>query len=93
MNKNVPVVRFKKFTDNWEQRKLADIVDVCSGMDYKHLSAGNIPVYGTGGYMLSVDKALSYDNFLKNPLKYIQRVKPHSGLTLCGIFSRRIDEG
>lgn len=30
-------------------------------MDYKHLSAGNIPVYGTGGYMLSVDKALSYD--------------------------------
>lgn len=46
---------------SWEQRKLADIVDVCGGMDYKHLSAGDIPVYGTGGYMLSVDKALSYD--------------------------------
>lgn len=30
-------------------------------MDYKHLSEGDIPVYGTGGYMLSVDKALSYD--------------------------------
>lgn len=30
-------------------------------MDYKHLSTGNIPVYGTGGYMLSVNKALSYD--------------------------------
>ena len=28
-------------------------------MDYKHLNEGNIPVYGTGGYMLSVDKALS----------------------------------
>lgn len=30
-------------------------------MDYKHLNPGKIPVYGTGGYMLSVDKALSYD--------------------------------
>jgi type I restriction enzyme S subunit len=45
----------------WEQRKLGDLVDVGSGMDYKHLSSGNIPVYGTGGYMLSVDKALSYN--------------------------------
>lgn len=30
-------------------------------MDYKHLGEGNIPVYGTGGYMCSVDKALSND--------------------------------
>ncbi len=30
-------------------------------MDYKKLKKGDIPVYGTGGYMLSVDKALSYD--------------------------------
>lgn len=45
----------------WEQRKLGIIVEVCSGKDYKHLSKGNIPVYGTGGYMLSVNKALSYD--------------------------------
>ena len=30
-------------------------------MDYKHLSEGTIPVYGTGGYMLSVSEALSYD--------------------------------
>ena len=47
-------------TDAWEQRKLSDVVDVRSGQDYKHLSEGDIPVYGTGGYMLSVDKALSY---------------------------------
>ena len=40
---------------------MGEIVDVCSGRDYKHLSEGNIPVYGTGGYMLSVNKALSYD--------------------------------
>ncbi|MGI5872047.1 MAG: restriction endonuclease subunit S [Bacillota bacterium] len=35
-------------------------MDVRSGCDYKNLSEGTIPVYGTGGYMLSVDKALSY---------------------------------
>lgn len=58
---SVPEIRFKSFTDPWEQRKLGEMVDVCSGMDYKHLSEGDIPVYGTGGYMLSVNKALSYD--------------------------------
>ena len=46
---------------SWEQRKLGELVDVCSGRDYKHLLEGTIPVYGTGGYMLSVNDALSYD--------------------------------
>lgn len=59
--RKTPRIRFKGFSDDWEQRKLEKFVDVCSGMDYKHLSVGNIPVYGTGGYMLSVDKALSYE--------------------------------
>ena len=45
----------------WEQRKFSDVVDVCSGKDYKHLKEGPIPVYGTGGFMTSVDEALSYD--------------------------------
>lgn len=58
---NVPEIRFKGFSGDWEQRKLGDIVNVCSGKDYKHLSEGNIPVYGTGGYMLSVSEALCYD--------------------------------
>ena len=57
----VPEIRFKGFSDAWEQRKLEDLVDVCSGRDYKHLSEGPIPVYGTGGYMLSVNEALSYN--------------------------------
>lgn len=56
-----PALRFKGFTDDWEQRKLGDMVDVRSGRDYKHLSDGDIPVYGTGGYMLSVNEALSYN--------------------------------
>ena len=43
----------------WEQRKLGEIVDVCSGRDYKHLKSGPIPVYGTGGLLTYVDEALS----------------------------------
>ena len=56
-----PKIRFNGFIDDWEQRKLGDILDVRSGRDYKHLLEGSIPVYGTGGYMLSVNEALSYD--------------------------------
>ena len=38
---------------------MGEIAKVNSGRDYKHLNYGNIPVYGTGGYMLSVDESLS----------------------------------
>ena len=55
----VPELRFEGFADDWEERKFADFIDVKSGKDYKHLNSGSIPVYGTGGYMLSVDRALS----------------------------------
>ncbi|WP_061399719.1 restriction endonuclease subunit S [Leuconostoc mesenteroides] len=54
-----PSLRFRGYTDDWEERKLGDFIDVKSGKDYKHLNSGSIPVYGTGGYMLSVDRALS----------------------------------
>ncbi|MDE3280203.1 restriction endonuclease subunit S [Lacticaseibacillus paracasei] len=57
--KNVPTLRFKGYSDAWEKRCLSDVLKVNSGRDYKHLSAGTVPVYGTGGYMLSVNKALS----------------------------------
>lgn len=55
----IPEIRFAGFNDDWEERKFADFIDVKSGKDYKHLNSGSIPVYGTGGYMLSVDRALS----------------------------------
>ena len=57
---NKPKIRFKGYTDAWERRKLGECIELESGRDYKHLSNGNIPVYGTGGYMLSVNSALSY---------------------------------
>ena len=53
---------FLIYSISWEQRKFSDVVEIGSGMDYKHLGIGDIPVYGTGGYMLSVDVALSENN-------------------------------
>lgn len=56
-----PEIRFKGFDGEWEENPLHQIVDVRSGRDYKHLLTGDIPVFGTGGYMLSVNEALSYN--------------------------------
>ena len=54
-----PRLRFADFTDEWIEKKLKQILKVNSGKDYKHLNNGDIPVYGTGGYMISVDESLS----------------------------------
>jgi len=39
---------------------IGDVLKVGNGKDYKHLAEGDIPVFGTGGYMLSVNDFL-YD--------------------------------
>ena len=59
-NDYTPKRRFPGFEGEWEQKKLGDIVEINSGKDYKHLIEGDVPVYGTGGYMLSVSEALSF---------------------------------
>lgn len=43
---------------DWEEKRLGEILTIGSGKDYKHLKVGNIPVYGTGGYMTSVNEYL-----------------------------------
>lgn len=60
--KLVPKLRFPEFRDwdGWEVKPLQKLFSIGSGRDYKHLSSGNFPVYGSGGYMLSVDDFL-YD--------------------------------
>ncbi|HDK3998739.1 TPA: restriction endonuclease subunit S [Staphylococcus aureus] len=55
----MPELRFPGFEGEWEEKKLEDIIKVNSGKDYKHLDKGDIPVYGTGGYMTSVSEPLS----------------------------------
>lgn len=63
MNNNIPSgykpSPLGPIPEDWEVKRLGEIITVNSGKDYKHLNNGNIPVYGTGGYMLSVDDKLS----------------------------------
>lgn len=54
-----PKIRFNEFKGEWEETTFGESVIINSGLDYKHLSDGDIPVYGTGGYMLSVNQSLS----------------------------------
>lgn len=58
----VPKLRFEEFNGSgeWEEKTFDQLFQIGNGRDYKHLSTGNIPVYGSGGYMLSVDEYL-YD--------------------------------
>jgi type I restriction enzyme S subunit len=60
--KLVPKRRFPEFRGGggWDVKPFQKLFTIGSGRDYKHLSAGSIPVYGSGGYMLSVDDFL-YD--------------------------------
>ncbi|HIF0226174.1 TPA: restriction endonuclease subunit S [Legionella anisa] len=56
----IPKLRFPEFqaTHEWKIKQLGNCFCIGNGRDYKHLLKGNIPVYGTGGYMLSVDDYL-----------------------------------
>ena len=53
-----PPLRFPQFNDQWKQTTLGEILAIGNGKDYKHLLKGNIPVFGTGGYMTSVNQFL-----------------------------------
>ena len=58
----VPALRFPEFqrTKGWVEKKMKNLCSIGNGKDYKHLSKGDIPVYGSGGYMTSVNDFL-YD--------------------------------
>lgn len=58
----IPKYRFKEFENDgdWEVKSFENLFEIGNGRDYKHLDKGEIPVYGSGGYMLSVDEYL-YD--------------------------------
>lgn len=58
----IPVFRFPEFENagEWTIKPMKKLFKVGNGRDHKHLSNGEIPVYGSGGYMRSVDDYL-YD--------------------------------
>ena len=73
--KMIPVLRFKGFTDSWEQRKLGEVVDIYDGVhqtpDYKDsgimfLSVENIST-------LKSEKYISEDDFKKYYKIYPQK--------------------
>ena len=46
--------------NDWKETTLEKVLTIGGGKDYKHLKRGAIPVYGSGGHMLSVSDYL-YD--------------------------------
>jgi len=56
----LPVLRFPEFQGLglWEVKPFDELFTIGNGKDYKHLSSGEVPVYGSGGYMLSVNDYL-----------------------------------
>ena len=41
--------------EDWEVKSLGEMLKIGHGKDYKNLKSGDVPVYGTGGYMTSVN--------------------------------------
>lgn len=60
--KFIPELRFPEFVNDgkWYIKTFKELFEIGNGRDYKHLDEGDIPVYGSGGYMLSVNDYL-YD--------------------------------
>jgi type I restriction enzyme S subunit len=58
----VPKLRFPEFQNQttWKKKPFSKLFEIGGGKDHKGLSNGDIPVYGSGGYMRSVNKFL-YD--------------------------------
>ena len=48
---------------------LQNLIHINNGMDYRHLEKGSIPVYGSGGYMTSVDQFLHEGESILLPRK------------------------
>lgn len=46
--------------EGWKEGTISSVATIGNGCDYKHLKGGDVPVYGTGGYMTSVNDFL-YD--------------------------------
>ena len=56
----IPKLRFPEFRDagEWEIKSMEKLFTIGNGKDHKHLPDGDIPVYGSGGYMRSVKEYL-----------------------------------
>lgn len=76
--------------------KLSQLLTIKNGKDYKHLEPGNVPVFGSGGYMCSVSSFL-YDKVSillprKGTLSNIQYYNKGKFWTVDTCFYSIIDE-
>lgn len=51
-------IDMENLPDGWRVGKLPDLIEVKYGKAYSHLEEGEIPLYGSGGLMSKVNKAL-----------------------------------
>ena len=54
---------------NWPLGKLGDLIEICYGKDHKKLSAGSIPVFGSGGFMRLVERPIYTEESVLIPRK------------------------
>ncbi|MDI9311554.1 MAG: restriction endonuclease subunit S [Limnohabitans sp.] len=51
-------IDLENLPEGWKVGKLSDLIEIKYGKAYSHLEEGNIPLYGSGGLMSKVSKAL-----------------------------------
>ncbi len=51
-------IDLENLPEGWNNGKLADLIEIKYGKAYSHLEEGEIPLYGSGGLMSKVNKAL-----------------------------------
>lgn len=51
-------IDLENLPEGWRIGKLSDLIDIKYGKGYSHLEEGDIPLYGSGGLMSKVNKAL-----------------------------------
>jgi len=54
---------------DWRTYRLGDVLEIKYGKDHKHLTDGGIPLYGSGGIMRYVEKALYEEESILIPRK------------------------
>lgn len=48
----------REIPEGWRKGVFSDLIEIGNGRDHKNLSDGNIPVYGSGGVMRTVDTSI-----------------------------------
>jgi type I restriction enzyme S subunit len=55
---NLSTDKTGELPEGWRVGKLSDLLEIKYGKDHKHLDDGTVPLYGSGGIMRHVEKAL-----------------------------------